>query len=319
VFVALGAHGLFWVRQFRPSLLAALAVVAGLCLLTRVTTAFGLYLALGLLMASLALSSNRGGAQGLRGLLFRIFQPRLLLPAAILAAFLIIAGAINAARWGNPLEFADMHAQTSMMAYYPGRLERLDRYGLFNIQRLGYGFLYYFFPIWNGFFDRFLPLGPRIETLFDALEAPPTSIFLTDPLTVCLAICGLALSCRRRIPVVTAQAVLMMMGLAVPGALMLVAWYMAYRYRVEFAPLIVLGSCLGAVATADWLTRASPRARRFILAAVVSLGVLQVVIAVPSGIVAMFSHYGPTTGYTGVSMPQYYGHVIAVLTGHTDR
>jgi hypothetical protein len=63
-FVYLVIRGYHSDEGFNPRILAALATVAGLCLLTRVSTALGLYLALGLLWLQLAWTAVRAGDPG---------------------------------------------------------------------------------------------------------------------------------------------------------------------------------------------------------------------------------------------------------------
>ena len=140
-FVYLVIHGYFSERGFTAGLLAVLAVAAGLCLLTRVSTALGLYLALGLLMLQLAWRALRA-ADRLRIAILVRFIPA----GAILCGFVAIAAVVNYGRWGDPFAFAaEMH---SYLLASPDRLARDAQYGQFNIVRLGYALAYYFAPAW---------------------------------------------------------------------------------------------------------------------------------------------------------------------------
>jgi hypothetical protein len=241
VFVFLVLYG--WSREegFTSGLLAALAAVAGLCLLTRVSTALGLYLALGFIWLWRARQEFRASAA---------VTPRrvagMLLPIVILLAFAGAAAIVNQARWGNPLTFADL-SRALMLTQYPDRLARLHQYGEFNPVRLGYGLLYYFFPIWvlrDG--SSQLLWSDYVQRTIDSVELPPSSFLISDPLLVGLAIYGLILLFRRsgdvpeRAPIALAS-----LGLAVPIMLMLCAISMTFRYRMEFYPIFELCAFIG--------------------------------------------------------------------------
>jgi hypothetical protein len=245
IFVALAVYGLCRRVGFSTPVLAAMALVAGLCLLTRPTTAIGLYAALGLIQLHSTLPPRSRTRSWLAHMLQQFQEPRFYLPIVIAGMFLALAGFVNYARWGNPLTIADLRQQTAMLAQYPDRLPRLEKYGLFNIQRIPFGINYYFFPVWALATNGLFALNSRIPELFDAFELPPSSFFLSDPLTMYLAIRGCALVLRGRTPKASASlAKMLLLGLALPPAMMLMAWYMAFRYRAEFMPLFVALSCL---------------------------------------------------------------------------
>src|SRR5665213_3098111 len=109
-----------------------MAVVAGLCLLARVSTALALYLALGFLWLRVVWRDRRIAHA---------------VPIAILVGFAAVAGGVNLARWGNPLVFADL-SRALILQRFPDRLARLHEYGEFNPIRLGYALGYYFLPVW---------------------------------------------------------------------------------------------------------------------------------------------------------------------------
>ncbi|WP_237213807.1 hypothetical protein [Falsiroseomonas oryziterrae] len=248
IFVALGLQGLTAQGGFTVATLFAMAAAAGLCLLTRATTALSLYISLGLLLAWLLWGALRSAPS-----IGRIFEARFLVPSGTLLVFIVAAGFVNWARWGDPLVAADMRLQIHMVEIFPERLARLEEYGLFDIRRLGHGISYYFFPIWILYVDGDFPFRPRVSELFDALELPPSSFFFSDPLNLALSGLGIAsLACGvRGMPRLGALA--LMAGLCVAPAMMLVGWYMAFRYRVEFAPLFTTLVCIGAI---HWTARA---------------------------------------------------------------
>ena len=230
IFVYLFLRG--WAREggFSPALLSAMALAAGACLLTRVSTALGLYLAFGFLWLVLAWRARRIGQ---------------LSPIAILLAFAAIAGAINIARWGDPLVFVDA-SRALILGRFPDRLARLHEYGEFNPIRLVYGLGYYLLPVWalpdgvggllwSGFRDR----------LFDAVELPPSSFLVSDPLLVGLAIYGIVALVRGRNPLRRELVAPVLAGLLVPIALMLTWISLTFRYRLEFYPFLELAAFVG--------------------------------------------------------------------------
>ncbi len=112
----------------------------------------------------------------------------LALPIAVACAFAAAVGYVNYARWGNPLVFADLSRQIIALTQHPDRIARLHEYGEFNPIRLLYAFGYYFVPVWtwpdgaggllwSAFRDR----------VFDAVELPPGSLFVSEPLLIGLA------------------------------------------------------------------------------------------------------------------------------------
>ena len=209
--------------------LAVLALCAGLCVLTRVTTGAGLLIAT---VGLVGLDQWRPGAR----------WRSLVAPVAVLGLVGVAILAVNQGRWGNPLLFADLRMQTVLVANYPDRLVRLQRHGLFEVGRLPTGLLYYFFPIWTEALERIVPLHDRLIELYDAVELPASSLLLTNPAWAVLAVWGGVALFRRPVPI---RAAVLIGGLALAPVLMLTAWYLAFRYRVEFVPLLLGLACLG--------------------------------------------------------------------------
>src|SRR6266568_7774833 len=236
-FVYLVVRGYYSHRGFTAGLLAWLAAVAGLCLITRVSTALGLYVALGLLMLQLVWQEWRAGRP------LRLLGP--MIPAgAILLAFVAIAGFVNYQRWGNPLAFTgDLD---SYLMISPAWSALLDRYGIFNIVRIGYGFVYYFVPVWAiSTADGSLLWSAFQHRTIYSVELPPASFFLSDPLIVGLAVFALVQLVTNREALNRAIAVPVLAGLFVPIMLMLTFDGMAFRYRLEFYPFFDLCAFLG--------------------------------------------------------------------------
>jgi hypothetical protein len=276
--------------------LCALALLAGLCLLTRPTTGLGLLLALGLLLLSLLQTeAARKGSPGITGALRGILSKKVVLPALIVCVLGAVAAGVNYARWGDPFVFADLRLQHGVTQLHPDRLERLEQYGLFNPTRLGLGILYYFFPIWSVTVDGRFLFHDQIVRLFDAFELPPSSFFLSDPLTMFLAAIGLAALLRGRLRDFARGRVLVVLaGLSIAPALMLIGWYMAFRYRAEFMPLFLLAACLGAVSLGHSISRATARQRAWTIRLLWALLAMQLASAHAHAVLYAISPYGPS-------------------------
>jgi hypothetical protein len=244
VFVYFAVKGLI-TRNFSTGTLLGLASSAGLAVLTRVVTGMGLCIAFGLLLLCIIMQDGRVG------LLSRIFSKRVLLPCGILAVMLIFAGIVNYGRWGNPLTFAD-HRLYIGNQYFPDRFDRLQHYGYFNIRRVPLGLLYFFFPIWA----FHAPSGELFFQstqlrLFDSIELPPSSFFLTD-LVAFVFIGMLVPAVKDRAKFLSArvvQALAISLGIGVPCLLLLTSYNMAHRYRMDFYPEIEFLALLGLYAT----------------------------------------------------------------------
>jgi hypothetical protein len=217
--------------RFGRQLLCAMAIAAGLTLLARVSVAVGLYAAMGLL------------------LVFHLRSRAWLMPAAILVVFAALAAVVNFYRWDHPLVFANYHLYL-MNEHHPDRLPRTELYGLFNIARIPFGLVYYFFPIWifhraDGrlFFEEYH------TRLMDQAELPPSSFLLTDPLLFFLGVVLLVALVRNRLPAgLNKHHVLaVLVGLSASAVLMLCAISMSFRYRIDFYPFIEFSAFIGAV------------------------------------------------------------------------
>jgi hypothetical protein len=276
--------------RFTTPVLVAMATCAGLCLLTRSTTGGGLCIALSLVLLRTILSGYPNH------LLRRLAHRECWVPASILLGFVVAAGAVNHGRWGTPFAFADLRAQIFLIAEYPDRLARLEQYGLFDLRRGWIGLLYYIAPAWTSWADSSVHLGPVIARQFDALELPASSLLLTDPLWCVLSCAGICAIFRGR---AFAGSVPLAAGLCVAPALMFVAWYMSFRYRVEFAPGLLFFSCIGLADRAARLDDTAIKRARQVLRC---LCVLQIVGAGTAGYSYREALFGPSPGYVGISL-----------------
>ena len=251
VFVWLAVTRIFGAGRRTGALYAGMAVLAGLALICRVSFGLGLYAALGLMLAVEAWRA--------RG---RLPVLRTLAPAVlVLALFLGAAGAVNAARWGDPSSFVPLRYQVYQRQRDPDRVWRLDHYGAANLQRAPFALQYYFAPVWE-FQDRqgLLLFQKTQLDLFDSVELPPSSLLLSDP-AICL-LAGLGVWALLRRPGLisdrpTAGAALA--GLLLAPAVMLTAISLAFRYRMDFYPSLDFAACLGAASLGAWA-----RARLFL-------------------------------------------------------
>jgi len=240
VFVYVAIRGLLR-REFSIGALSVMAAMSGLVVNTRVSMGIGLCAALGLLLAVL-LYQELSGASDARPLLARLYRAvlrcRILAPLAILVFFIVVTGIVNFGRWGNPLVFADYRHHLGSL--FAGHMQRLETYGLFSLERAPFGLMYYFFPVWalRGA-DGTLMLDQYRFRLIDVAELPPGSFVFTEMLPILLMV----LLCRRagalsRWTPMRSQALAIAAGLAIPGGVMLTAIGMAYRYRMDFLPLL---------------------------------------------------------------------------------
>lgn len=271
--------------------LCVMAACAGFCLLARSTTGAGLILALGLLLARTLLRPGNELSWWRRGL-----RPEVWRPGLVLGSFLALTGLVNLERWGNPLTFADLRLQTIIIVNYPDRVARLQRHGLFDPHRLDIGLLYYLFPVWTQHLNRVVPLQARLADLYDAVEQPASSLLLTDPAWCLLSLLGAMVIIRRR---ATIDEALMAGGLSLAPVLMLTAWYLAFRYRIEFAPLLVALSCIG---LRDRTVRIAPSQRRWITLELTVLCILQILGAGFAGFAYGHAPLGPSQGYQALSL-----------------
>jgi hypothetical protein len=240
-FVLRGYHG---PQGFSTPILMTLALAAGLCLLTRVSTALGLYLAFGFLWLQLAWSRLAASA-GSRSRLAAVAP--LFVPMLVTLAFAAVTGFINFERWGNPLLFTDPHAYLwPVLHNAPERFAVLEQYGEFNFVRLGYGLIYYFFPVWvlRGA-DGGLWWSAFQQRTIDSVELPPSSFLASDPLIFGLAVYAIVQLIRHKDAIKREVAVPVLAGLFVTIILILILADMAFRYRMEFYPFFELLAFLG--------------------------------------------------------------------------
>ncbi|HXP31532.1 MAG TPA: hypothetical protein VN832_10610 [Stellaceae bacterium] len=259
-FVYYAVRGLLVEREFGARLLTPMAILAGLALLTRVTFGVGLYLALGFLVLTIAWPADRRPILSRAGVLIRrLLAPDCLCAGAILLLFAALCGLVNYGRFGNPLVFADIHLHIIDQIRYPDRIQRLDRYGEFNLARLWFGLQYYWLPLWA----IIRPDGQFLfhefqQRMVDANEMPPSSFFVSDPLLILLCLMFLRALWRKQwagtaLQLLPRRSLALLAGFGGQILLILIASSMSFRYRMEFYPCLELAAFLGfyAICAAD--------------------------------------------------------------------
>lgn len=207
-----------------------MALAFGGCILTRISVSIGLLVAL--LLVVLVLALRRRAIQDKRA------QPNLVTPLVIAACFIGMAAIVNYQRFGSVTTFADYSIYNYNVAF-PDRLARTAAYGLFNLARVPFGIVYYFFPFWVlQSSDHQLLLGTMRDRLIDAAELPPSSFLLTDAFLLAMGAYAIRTMIRRRsLAGSSGPAIVIAGGLAIPALLMLTAISMCFRYRIDFYPL----------------------------------------------------------------------------------
>jgi hypothetical protein len=271
-FLVLAVQGLIAPDGFSPRILLLMAIMAGCCLLTRVVMATGLYAGvLGLLAWRLGSEMSRASGYaagpvraGLRAASRLLSTARFIAPLIALAVFASAAGLINYQRFGSPLVFANFSIQTHLPTSHGVHVEGvpgLERYGEFNPGRIPYGLMYYFAPVWFVHTDDGgLLFNDYRKRAIDLVEAPPSSFFITDPLLLMLAAAGLGTVWRRnRIALSLPATRIIAAALALPPVLLVMAFTLAFRYRMEFYPLLVFLALIGAFGTKPEIAPPRPR------------------------------------------------------------
>lgn len=227
VFLAAAAQALFRDHsRFRPAVLALMGAAAGACLHSRVSTGAGLYVAFSLVW-------------GLEVLRQRRLSRGLLLAGLVAAAGVAVAMAVNQGRWGTPFSFGDLTLQVNLGGQ--DRIMGIARQGAFGLWRLGTGISYYLLPTWT-----ITGVSPALEDMFSreywSVDGPATSQVLLEPFLFALAGLGVKALWHRpdRIPVLALAS-----GLAIPIALIMTFLFLAFRYRAEFFPLLLLLALVG--------------------------------------------------------------------------
>jgi hypothetical protein len=184
---------------------------------------------------------------------------QVVLPALILVLFAALCGMVNYGRWGNPLVFMDMHFSPVMIE--SGRIAVLDQYGEFNLRRLPFSVLYYFFPINFFLYGPFggAPFNDFPMGYYDGVEPPLSTFLVTDPATLLLAGMFVAALVRNRVPagLDRRQVTGLLLGFSAPVCFILTYFFLAFRFRGEFYLPLEFAAILGFYALSRSLDDAS--------------------------------------------------------------
>lgn len=254
--------------------LLALAGLAAAALLTRVSTGLALYAACVLMLLN-------GGAVWAHQSLSRREICRRLWPAMlVLTLGLGTTLTVNALRWGHPLEFAPL-ATNRYYAADPRRLARLEKFGTFSARRIPQALGYYLAPGWFFATDPDSARGVRISSMFDGPEGPPLGFPRSHGLWLVLAATGLlALSTSFGFSASQRRGIVALAtGLAVAPLLVLSYHYLAFRYRAEFIPLLMVFSVVGVQGVARYYVGSGRLLRIIVLAGCAVLAASQIVAA----------------------------------------
>lgn len=241
--------------------LTAMAVMAGLCLLIRVSTSIGLYAACGAVMLPAVIAAARRAGTRPSAPPASSLARTILLASLMLILFAGLCGGINQARWGSPLTFQDYRYYDALAINDPAYDVLID-YGYFNLRRIPFALSYFFLPVWA-------IIGPDGHFLFRALqdrlyytvELPPATFFASDLMLCFLSGLGCAWLARGGPSGVDRPTARMIaVCLTIPGLLILMAIALTFRYRMEFYPLLEFLALFGLLGLPGKLA-ASPRWR----------------------------------------------------------
>ena len=225
--------------------LVLLAIVAGLAINTRPPIGLDLSLSAIVLIITSGWRQYAARRDDEGAVARNTLGPPLVVAISILGLLTAGAGAVNFARWGNPLTFLDFHYYGEVQQT-ASRAAVLRDYGDFNVGRVWIGTLYYA----TGLPWLLKGVPPFAEFLRDrivAIEAPPLTPLLTNPITVLLATVGVYRAFwKSDLPtrsLITLRVVLA--GHVVPMIVVLGFFYFTLRYRFDFAPFMTLASLIG--------------------------------------------------------------------------
>ena len=273
----LGARDLVW-----------LAILAGLAISTRASIGAALYLGTVLLVAwtawerHVAESGKRwspaNGGNASIAIWAMARDPAILLPLVVLLLLAVAAGVVNFARWGDPFSFIDFRYYDFSRLHRPNDFAVLRNYGEINVGRAWIGALYYATGV-PYVLKAVPPFAEFLHSRFQAIEAPPITPLLTNPLTIALGAVGLyRLSSKP--PVSASGAALLRLALIAHAAAVVVifaAMYLALRYRFDLAPFMTLAALVGYRAASIFAAETSESWRKRLRVAAAGLCVLGIV------------------------------------------
>jgi hypothetical protein len=286
-----------------PSALPRMALASGLALITRVSFGVGLYGAFGLIALAVLWqfrSEIFSKQYKISALIAKsIIVKPLFGSAVILMFFMGVTAFVNDERWGNPLTFANYHL------YLTTDFARSMQNGLFSLQRIPLGLMYFFFPVWvvqwpTGHFI----FENEIYRLLYSAELPPSSFFLTDGFLFFLSGLFLFFVAKQKC-INRPLAIAAVLGLLSAPLLMLMAVAMNFRYRGEFYPPMLFMAFMGVAILAQ---------NRQMVIRLKKISVVLVCMSVIMSHAALvlydLSDLGPSQGYLSQGVLTYYAHRV---------
>jgi len=235
--------------------LVALAIVAGLALLTRTPEGISLLAAMALFLFVAARKSYAPGMGGFRWAA---------MAATVCAVSVAMAAIVNAGRWGNPLAFSPPMEKQIAVATDPHRREVISKVGPIQASRVPFAALYYLtgLPVQAPF------VGFEREH-YDVIEGPRIPMLLACPVPLLLAFWGLLAIApgwpQQRLlagGLVAAQSLTIAAVFAVP--------WLTLRYTIDFSGAI---GALAAIGFHESFGKPLPRSWRAALVLLTVLGI----------------------------------------------
>jgi hypothetical protein len=177
-----------------------LAILAGLAINTRASIGGALYLGTILLICQavwkryssshderLSMTSAGCAHDNING---TAADPCIALPIAVLLSFVIIAATVNFERWGNPFRFVDYQYYDFSNLHRQNDFAVIRDFGEVSLGRAWIGAFYYATGIPYAL-KAVPPFAEFLHSRYQAIEAPPITPVLTNPLTILLGTVGL--------------------------------------------------------------------------------------------------------------------------------
>ena len=235
-------------HPFRVRQSAAMALLAGVCLISRATEGIALYLALSILLVQAEIRAARSGGEpdarkwrlgtGARSLSLR----RVLVPLLVLTVFGLTQLAINHARWGDPLKLVDFQSHEFMMSN-PERVKNLAEYGPLHLSRVPHNLAYYLAASREEiqFFNNLWPAS------FDEKGTTLAPMALHSPLVLILAGFGVGRLLSRNVTGIPCRSAIGigLLGLSFPVLFLLGYMHLAIRFHMDFMPFVSLAAVVG--------------------------------------------------------------------------
>jgi hypothetical protein len=252
-----------------------MAIVAGSCLLTRVSVGIGLYIAMGALIVGELIRDWKGQGSALsEKTKLRQLLCRNLGPLIVLGLFGLAYLAVNYGRWGDPFTSAyyDGNAQVQDS---PARLQNIQEFGAFDYKRILPALHYYFIGSWS----QMMGSIRSAAISYDWIEGPYASGLMMSPVFSLLSMVGLyaAVSLTLKDRQRYGQVATGMAAEAVSTLLLLSFMALTLRYRMDLWIFTSLASVFGFMMLIPIMQKLPEVARRILLGTAwsgVAIGIL---------------------------------------------